>query len=101
VIGVAAVAGSTRPRLKGVGDFATYVHQDYQNKGLGTKMTRLVLDQAKQRGFHRISLEVVVENVAAIKVYEKAGFQHEGTMKEAYFGEDQDYHDALIMGIVF
>lgn len=101
VIGVVSVAGSTRPRLKGVGDFATYVHQDYQNKGLGSKMTRLVLDHAKQKGFHRISLQVVAENVAAIKVYEKAGFRHEGRMKDACFGEDQDYHDVLIMGIVF
>ena len=100
VIGVAAVAGSMRPRLKGVGDFATYVHQDYQKKGLGTEMTRLVLDQAKRGGFHRISLQVVVENVAAVKVYEKAGFRHEGRMKDACFGEDQHYHDVLIMGTI-
>jgi RimJ/RimL family protein N-acetyltransferase len=100
VIGVGTVWGSTRPREKGVGGFATYIHQDYQNQGLGSNLTRLLLDQARRRGFHRISLQVVAENTAAIRVYEKAGFKHEGAMKDAYFGDDQKYHDNLIMGII-
>jgi len=58
------------------------------------------MDQARRRGFHRISLRVVAENAAAIRVYEKAGFKHEGTMKDAYFGDDEKYHDNLIMSII-
>lgn len=100
VIGVATVWGSARPREKGIGAFATYIHQDYQNKGLGSEMTKLVLDLAGRRGFHRISLQVVAENTAAIRVYVKVGFRLEGRMKDSYFGDDQRYHDNLIMGII-
>jgi len=100
VIGVVTVWSSGLPRERGIGGFATYIHQDYQNKGLGSEMTRLILDQARRKEFHRISLQVVAENAAAIRVYEKAGFKHEGTMKDTYFGDDKKYHDNLIRGTI-
>ena len=48
---------------------------------------------------HRISLEVYSHNMRARRAYEKAGFVHEGTMRESYFRNGR-YHDTLIMGIL-
>jgi putative acetyltransferase len=45
-------------------------------------------------------LEVVADNAGAIKAYERAGFLHEGRMKEAFLDDDGKYHDQLIMGII-
>jgi RimJ/RimL family protein N-acetyltransferase len=56
----------------------------FYGRGLGTEATRLVLDYAfDAAGLHRIELEVYAFNPRARHVYEKAGFVHEGTMRDA------------------
>jgi putative acetyltransferase len=64
-------------RRKGVTELFIYVHQDFQNLGLGTRMMKKAIELAKERGFHRIGLTVVADNHRAIKVYEKVGFKKE------------------------
>jgi len=87
-------------RRKGVVELFIYIHQDFQNVGLGTMMMRKAIELARENGFHRIGLTVVADNKRAIKVYEKVGFKTEGTIREAFFGEDHRYHDEVEMGIL-
>ena len=100
IVGVAAVCGSPLLEDRGIADFIVYIHQDYQNQGLGTYLTKTILGEAKSKGYHRITLQVVAENVPGIKAYEKAGFVVEGRMKDRHFGDDELYHDVLVMGII-
>jgi len=100
VVGAAMVFGGTRARLKGVGQLVIYIHQDYQSRGLGTFLTKELLEGARRRGFHRVGLEVVADNAGAIKAYERAGFVIEGRLKDAFFGDDGIYHDQLVMGVI-
>lgn len=100
VVGVAMVYGRGRTRFKGIGEFVTYIHQDYHSQGLGTFLARTSLQEARSRGFHRVTLEVVADNAGAIKAYERAGFLHEGRMKDAFVDDDGKYHDQLVMGII-
>src|SRR5207244_4108303 len=60
-------------RRKGVGEVFIYIHQDFQNIGLGTMMMKRAIELAKERGFHRLGLTVVSDNHIAIKDYEKVG----------------------------
>jgi RimJ/RimL family protein N-acetyltransferase len=100
VVGVAMVFGRGLARLKGVGEFVIYLHQDYHGQGLGTFLTHVILQEAKSKGFHRVGLEVVADNAGAIKMYERAGFVYEGRLRDAFFGDDEKYHDQLIMSIL-
>ena len=100
VIGVAMVFGRVMSRLRGVGEFVIYVHQDYQHQGLGTFLTKTVLEEAKKKGFHRVGLEVVADNTAAVKAYKRAGFAIEGRLRDAFFGDDGVYHEQLVMAII-
>jgi RimJ/RimL family protein N-acetyltransferase len=88
-------------RRKGVAELFIYLHQDFQNLGLGTGMMRKAIAIAKARGFHRIGLTVVADNQRAIKVYEKVGFKKEGVVRETFYGDDHHYHDEVQMGITF
>lgn len=47
---------------------------------------------------HTLKLEVVSNNVRAIKFYEKNGFKHEGVLREFAF-KNGDWLDVVIMGI--
>jgi len=100
VVGVAMIYGRGRTRFRGIGEFVTYIHQDYHSKGLGTFLAKTILQEAKGKGFHRITLEVVADNTGAIKAYERAGFLHEGLMKDGFLDDDGKYHDQLIMGTI-
>jgi RimJ/RimL family protein N-acetyltransferase len=88
-------------RRKGVAELFIYLHQDFQNVGLGTIMTKRALELAKDRGFHRIGLTVIADNHRAIKLYEKVGFKKEGVARDAFYGDDHRYHDEVQMGITF
>ena len=100
VVGVAMVFGRGRTRFRGIGEFVSYIHQDYHSKGLGTFLAKTILQEAKAKGFRRVNLQVVADNTGAIKVYERTGFLHEGRMTAAFLGDDGDYHDKLVMGVL-
>ena len=55
-----------------------------QGKGFGAEAIRLLLDYGfATLGLHRIALHVYANNRRGIRCYEKCGFRHEGTLREA------------------
>lgn len=72
----------------------------YWSQGYGTEVTRTILRFAfHELNLNRIALEVFAFNPRAIRAYEKAGFRHEGTRRQALFHDGQ-YHDAHWMAIL-
>ncbi|AHH94754.1 GNAT family protein [Kutzneria viridogrisea] len=72
----------------------------FYGRGLGSEATRLVLGHAFEVvGVHRVELEVYSFNPRARRVYEKAGFVHEGIKRHAllWLGE---WVDAEIMSVL-
>lgn len=73
---------------------------NFINKGLGEKVTKLVLDFAfNTLKVHRVDLKVLNYNHRAIRCYEKCGFIVEGTEREGALIEGK-YEDDLIMSIL-
>lgn len=80
--------------------FRTLIGPEGRGKGLGTEATTLIIRYGLQSlGLHRISLEVYDFNPRARHVYEKVGFTHEGTGREALWFEDRwvDVHYMSIL----
>ena len=67
--------------------------------GYGTEATALVVEHLFRIGLHRIELEVYAFNPRARHVYEKVGFRHEGTQREALRWDGQ-WVDAHVMSIL-
>lgn len=67
--------------------------------GYGTEATRLAVGHAFDTGLHRVSLEVYDFNPRARHVYEKVGFVHEGTLRQA-LRWDGDWIDGHVMAIL-
>src|SRR5688572_7905767 len=56
----------------------------FQDRGLGSEATRLIVAHAFDvLGLHRVALEVYTFNPRAQHVYERAGFRVEGTKRDA------------------
>jgi putative acetyltransferase len=100
IVGWANILKIPHPRRKGVCDLGMYLHQDFQNVGLGSAMLKLLLELAEKEKLHRIGLHVIADNSIAIHLYQKFGFKTEGIMKDAYFGDDGRYHDEMVMGLL-
>lgn len=72
----------------------------YWGQGYGTDAVRTMLQFAfGELNLHRVELEVHEFNPRAIRCYEKAGFRHEGTRRQALFHEGR-YWDVHRMGIL-
>lgn len=71
-------------------EFAIFIDQEYRNQGIGTKFTEVTLEFAREKGYHRVWLSVVVNNLCAIRVYKKLGFR----MRDL-FGPEQEMEICL------
>lgn len=75
-------------------------HSNQYGKGLGSWVIGKTLQFAfEEIGLHRVSLDVFSFNHRAIRAYEKAGFKHEGVLRDAgiYGGQ---YYDDVLMAIL-
>jgi aminoglycoside 6'-N-acetyltransferase len=71
-------------------------------RGLGTEAVRRVVRQLiDERGHHRVTIDPAVDNAAAIRAYEKAGFRRVGVMRRSERDADgPGWHDGLLMELV-
>ena len=87
-----------KPRRRHVGAIGICVHEDWQGKGVGNALLRAILDFADNWiNLTRLELEVYADNQAAIHLYERFGFEVEGTLRQHAF-RDGRYVDSKVMG---
>ena len=85
------------PRRRHSGHFGMAVRDDWQGKGIGTKLLEAALDLADNwLGLTRLDLRVFADNGAAIALYRKFGFEVEGTHKR-FALRGGEYADAHVM----
>lgn len=103
VVGEAIVGGLTfdggrRPRLRHAGEFGISVAQEYTGLGIGRAMIEYMITWAERsRVVRKINLKVRVDNVGAIRLYERMGWVHEGKSTRDTLIDGQ-FNDCLIMG---
>lgn len=101
VVASAALLFSEDEAFKHNAEFGITVHDDYQNRGLGTILIQHMIDIARKKGLKKIYLIVSTENKRAIKVYERCGFKIEGRLvKEHYHYLTGEYGDDYRMFIL-
>lgn len=60
------------------------VHPDFRGRGAALEMLAALFDRARARGFRAVHLDVAQGNLAAEKLYLKAGFAFAGTRRVHY-----------------
>jgi len=86
-----------RPRRRHAGAVGMAVHDEWQGKGIGTALLRACIELADQwLNLTRLELEVYTDNEPAIRLYERFGFEREGTLRQYAFREGR-YVDACQM----
>lgn len=74
-------------------EVAIALYQEFCGVGIGEIMLQMVLDVAKQLGYEQAELEVISDNVGAIALYKKLGFEKYGC-----FPDSMKYNDGRYVG---
>ena len=86
-----------RPRRQHAAAIGLTVHDDWHGKGVGTALMRAGLDLADNwLNLTRLELEVYTDNDAAVRLYERFGFEREGLLRRHAY-RDGRYVDSYSM----
>jgi [ribosomal protein S18]-alanine N-acetyltransferase len=70
------------------------VRPELRGRGLGSQMLEAIIDEARGLGAEGLTLEVRRSNIAAQRLYSRAGFREAGVRKNYY---TQPVEDALVL----
>ena len=96
LVGYLFAMGGNPVRVKHAVYLAIGVAESSRGQGVGAKLFAKLEEWAKERTIHRLELTVMVHNKAAIALYEKMGFEIEGTKRHSLF-VDGNYVDEYYM----
>lgn len=99
VISSSGFGGKTLKRVKHRVSLGISILTKYRGLGLGTIIMNQLIEKAKLLGKTKIDLEVREDNLNAIKLYEKVGFEHEGIIKDGFFVNNK-FVNLVVMGLV-
>jgi len=97
VVGQLTLSVYMNPRTRHSGHFGIAVRDDWQGRGVGTALMEACLDLADNwLNLSRWDLRVYVDNAPAIVLYEKFGFEIEGTHQRFAY-RNGEYVEAHVM----
>ncbi len=56
-------------------EYTVFVQQEFRRQGVGTALSRLAVEWARQAGFAQLYISTELSNKAALGLYQKAGFR--------------------------
>ncbi|HEY7830534.1 MAG TPA: GNAT family protein [Solirubrobacteraceae bacterium] len=101
VVGMIQFCEEAEPRYRHA-SIDLFLDPALHGRGIGTQaLESLVRQLIDERGHHRITIDPSVENAAAIRSYEKAGFKRVGVMRSYERNPDgSGWRDGLLMELL-
>ncbi len=80
-----------------VGDIRLVTHGDYRRSGLGMLMAKEIFSIAMFLRLEKVVAEMVEDQEAAIKIFEKIGFQREALMRNQVIDHENQKKNLVVM----
>lgn len=97
IIGGVSISGIDERHKRA--DWAFYLSEDCQGKGIGSALERQFVTMAFEKfGIEKLNCEVISFNDRVVKLHQKFGFQIEGTRREHVIRDGEKF-DAVFLGI--
>ena len=84
----------------GFGEIGMAVARAWRGRGVGSALLAAAIDDARERGLHKLSLSVFAHNAAGIALYRKYGFVEEGRRVKQYRRQSGELWDAVDIGLL-
>jgi RimJ/RimL family protein N-acetyltransferase len=99
VVGGASIHPQT-DKHKHVASYGIFIGRDYRNLGLGTLLTKELIEIAKKQELEILQLTVYASNERAFHVYKKCGFREAGRLTNGIKFLDGTYTDEILMELL-
>lgn len=87
-------------RLSRRAEIGLYLRPDVRGRGIGSDVVNLLKAWSFDFfGLHRLEARVLAANVTALTLFERCGFDREGTLRDREYRLG-DYHDVVLFGTV-
>ena len=96
IVGNASIERNRTPRFAHRAELSIVVKRDFWGKGIGSRFMEHLISFAKESGVEILYLEARRDNVRAINLYKKFGFESIGVYKN-FFKINNNYFDAELM----
>ena len=82
-----ATYGTFRPHAayKYSVEHSVYVHKDHRGRGIGLALMQELIALARQQQYHLLVGGIDVSNATSVRLHERLGFTHAGTIRQAAF----------------
>ena len=94
---VVGCLGLHRHGARGVASLGMCIVADARGRGGGRMLMDAALDWLRDSDMHKVDLEVWPDNERAISLYERYGFEVEGTRRDHYLRQDGSLRSSVIM----
>jgi phosphinothricin acetyltransferase len=71
------------PAYKYTVEHSVYVHRDHRGKGVGLALMRKLIEAARDQEYHVMVGGIDATNEASVRLHQKLGFVHAGTVQHA------------------
>jgi ribosomal protein S18 acetylase RimI-like enzyme len=99
-VGGHVVGGVFVQAVRGVAHFGMAIVEAHRGIGLGRALLNAAVGWARDRGCHKVTLEVWPHNTRARQLYRSAGFADEGYLRCHYRRKSGALWDAVIMAVI-
>ena len=101
LVGQLDFAGGMHPRKRHAGGVSVSVHRDMRGQGVGSRLLKALIAWVETNPIiTRVELEVLSNNLRAVALYNRFGFEIEGTKKQAVMIDGQSV-DNIMMARLF
>lgn len=66
-------------------EHSIYIHRDHRGKGLALLLMKQLINAAREQGYHMMVGGIDATNAVSIRLHERLGFVHAGTIRQAGF----------------
>lgn len=73
------------PAYKYTVEHSVYVDPAHRQRGIGRLLLEAIVDRARQQAYHNVVGGIDRDNAASIRLHERLGFEHCGTVRHAGF----------------
>lgn len=96
---VVGIAGLHATPTAGVLSLGITIRSGQRGRGGGRLLLETLLEAAQNTDAHKLVLEVWPDNERAIALYERAGFETEGVLRDHYPRQDGSLRSAVLMAM--